>query len=638
MAHRRALRGAALAIALLVFVSGCGGGGSKSGSKKVTTTTVAFQTTGSVSVNPLFVSTSGGKSTGGTNPVTVRLAPSSDGKLRVGFNEDEVGGTGDQWRAAGWGAVTVATLLAGAPLNNRDVEFDVTGKIDGPSAGGLMTVATIALLRGDKLQPDITMTGTINPDGTIGPVGGIPYKVDGVLAAHKKRMLIPEGQRNSEDDSGRLIDVVQEGQQKGVDVTEVKDVYDAYKAFTGVDLPRPAAATDVKLDEQTYQKLKAKTETWLAKYQQAAENFRSLAPEIQNALKATAQQADATAQQAKKLSDEGLQAGAFQKAIFAAALANAAATAGQQAQVLATQGADAFISRVRGSASVSGQVSGLVDELNTFQPQSVSDAGALVAAFANAIDAVSLSVFADNLLNAKASSQQEAAAQALEAAVYYELAGSIVDASRDILDVTKGLSGAPLGPNLGLNDVADFFRRGGEANLNAFDTLIIEPAANDANVSLPSAKASFQANDIDYALAVSGLDVMGGLQKYFGNAASSDYAELGGALALYNRSAGLLAKYYSLGDVDPKSLQVTGIKNDQAYQAAIDLAQQQLAGVVGVLQSKQVNPVIPVADNELAGVDREGEASDKISALTDYWDGYLNGRVLAYLGGFPATH
>jgi hypothetical protein len=185
--------------------------------------------------------------------------------------------------------------------------------------------------------------------------------------------------------------------------------------------------------------------------------------------------------------------------------------------------------------------------------------------------------------------------------------------------------------------VAEFFRRAGEANLNAFETLVIEPAANDANVSVAAAKVSFSANDIDYALATTGLDVIGSLQQYFGNGPVSDYAEIGGAVTLYNRSAGLMSKYYSLGRINPKTLDLIGISNDAAFQAAIGLAQTQLAANVGVLRSKSVNPTVAVADNQIAGIQREGTASDKLDALTGYWDGYLNSRVLAYLGGFPTA-
>jgi hypothetical protein len=33
-----------------------------------------------------------------------------------------------------------------------------------------------------------------------------------------------------------------------------------------------------------------------------------------------------------------------------------------------------------------------------------------------------------------------------------------------------------------------------------------------------------------------------------------------------------------------------------------------------------------VADNQIASIDREGDASDKLDALTSYWDGSLNSR------------
>ena len=75
--------------------------------------------------------------------------------------------------------MTIATLLTGVPLNNREIDFTVTGTIDGTSAGALMTVAVIALMRGDQLAPDVTMTGAINPDGGIGPVSDVPAKLAG---------------------------------------------------------------------------------------------------------------------------------------------------------------------------------------------------------------------------------------------------------------------------------------------------------------------------------------------------------------------------------------------------------------------------------------------------------------------------
>ena len=293
--------------------------------------------------------------------------------------------------------------------------------------------------------------------------------------------------------------------------------------------------------------------------------------------------------------------------------------------------------KVKGSASVKDQVKSIVDEFNTFQPASVSDAAALIGAYGNVIDAVSLSSFGEDQFNAKASSSDEALQQYTVGAVYYELAGTFADASRDVLDVGRGLGGAKLGARFDLPGVAEFFRRAAEANLNAFETVVIEPAANDANISAASAKANFAGKDTEYALATTGLQVMSNLQQYFGGAQSRDYSELGGAISLYNRSASLLAKYYSLGDVDPKTMEVKDIANSQAFTAAIDLAQRQLAANVGVLRSKQVNPTIAVADNQIGTIQREGDATQKLDALSSYWDGFLNSRVLAYLGGFPTA-
>jgi hypothetical protein len=638
MAQRCRVRALVVATVVALAAAACGGGSKKSNG---TTTTVAGEGasgTGSATVNPLFVATDAeGKSTGGTNPVTVLIRPSTDGKLRVGFSEDEVAGTGDQWRAAGWSAVTVATLLTGAPLRNREVQFDVSGRIDGPSAGALMTVAVLSILRNEPMQNDVTMTGAINPDGTIGPVGGIPYKVDGAVEAQKKRMLIPAGQRNATDDDGDPVDVVDVGRRKGVEVSEVEDIFAAYRAFTGKELPRPAPSTNTRLDETTYQKLQAKVTTWLARFDRSVGEFGTLPAAIRQELSGLATDADTAHEQAQKLTQNGLQAGAFSRAIQAAALANAAVRIGQNFQLFLDGDVDGFVSRIRASQAIRGEVRGFVDSLKAYQPKTVSDAGALAGAYADAIDAVSMSEFGESLFNAEAATRAEALQNALIGAVYYELAGTLLEAARDAFDVSRDLGGPPLGTGIDLHDVSEFFRRGGQANLEAFETLIIEPAAERANLSATAAKAAFANADTGYALSVSAVNVMSALEEYFGDAATSDFATLGGSALLYIRAAGLLATYYSLGEIDPETNELTGIKNDRAFQAAIDLAQSQLSGGIGLLQSKQVNPTIAVANNEIAGVEREGDAPDKLEALGTYWTGYINTRVLAYLGGFAAT-
>jgi PDZ domain-containing protein len=67
------------------------------------------------------------------------------------------------------------------------------GDIGGPSAGLMFTLAVI-----DKLTPGelnggrfVAGTGTIDPDGTVGPIGGIPFKMMAARAAGATTFLVP---------------------------------------------------------------------------------------------------------------------------------------------------------------------------------------------------------------------------------------------------------------------------------------------------------------------------------------------------------------------------------------------------------------------------------------------------------------
>ena len=69
--------------------------------------------------------------------------------------------------------------------------------MDGPSAGAAMTLLLAAELGAGgntELKQDVLITGTINPDGTIGPVGGVPEKALAAGQHGAKLFLVPSGQ------------------------------------------------------------------------------------------------------------------------------------------------------------------------------------------------------------------------------------------------------------------------------------------------------------------------------------------------------------------------------------------------------------------------------------------------------------
>ncbi|MFZ4584549.1 MAG: S16 family serine protease [Acidimicrobiia bacterium] len=631
-----------------LVLAGCGStksssGGSGSGSAKSTASVAG----GTAKVQALYFTKGAKGAEGGFTDVSLKLSKSEDNKARVSVSEDEVTGTGDQWRAAAWSALTVSTILTGAPLSGLELTVGVNGKIDGPSAGALMTTATLSLIKGTKLNPDVTMTGTINPDGTVGPVGGIPYKLDGVKKANKKTFLIPTGQRISKDDDGKDVDVVAEGSKQGITVKEVPDVYAAYQAFTGQTLAGPEASNP-QLDEETYQKFKAKVTKYQGQYDKSVSEIGTINPAVLAAvgdsLTGLAEAADDAYAKSKNLAGDGQQAGAFIYAVQAAAAANAAAKSGKAYEQLAVNGTDQFISQVKTSAAIDSDVKSFVDTLATFKPKTVSDAGALIEAYGQAYRAIGLSAIGDEYFAAAKASNDDAdtTADLITGAVYFELAGTLVQASSDLFDIGRDLDGAPLQQGVNVESVADFFRKAAEANFAAFNADIVDAEAQNAGVSTAVAQRRFAQIDQDYAFALSSIQTNRGLKEYFGNAQTYAYAQLGGSVGLYATTSGLLAKYYSLGEVELNNgtVEVTGVRSEKALAAAIDLAQKQLAGAITTLKSKQVNPALQAASFEVGKVQATGSDADvnsKLDSLSTFWGGFINSRTLTYLGGFPTA-
>jgi uncharacterized protein len=164
-------------------------------------------------------------------------------------------------------ASQTAGKVLGVDMSKYDVFIHIKADspiIGGPSAGGTMTVGIIAALEGWAVNPKVMMTGMINPDGTIGPVGGILEKASAAHSVGAEVFLIPEGQRiqyvqeTQKREIGGIVeintqtkkvDVVQYAKERwGLTVLEIKDIYDAVYYFTGHRIPRPQAPSYTKID------------------------------------------------------------------------------------------------------------------------------------------------------------------------------------------------------------------------------------------------------------------------------------------------------------------------------------------------------------------------------------------------------
>jgi len=158
-------------------------------------------------------------------------------------------------------AVMIASTYAGVPLNTYDYFIKVKSKsevVGGPSGSGITATAFLALLTNTEILPNVSMTGMIEPDGTIGPVGGITEKLRAMAREGIKVFLIPKGQSivkefkkyvenktvgNTVIITEKIIpvkvNVTELGRKLGVKVIEVGNIVEAYKYLTGKELKLP---------------------------------------------------------------------------------------------------------------------------------------------------------------------------------------------------------------------------------------------------------------------------------------------------------------------------------------------------------------------------------------------------------------
>ncbi len=124
-----------------------------------------------------------------------------------------------------WTAVAAASKAVGYDPRHLSVRLLIPTPMDGPSAGGIFAVGIAAALLGDSIRPDICMSGTIEPDLEIRPVGGLVDKMGACRDLKKTTMIVPDGLDNSH--------LSFTGAERSIQVIQVYSLAEAYSAATG---------------------------------------------------------------------------------------------------------------------------------------------------------------------------------------------------------------------------------------------------------------------------------------------------------------------------------------------------------------------------------------------------------------------
>ena len=602
-------------------------------------------------VDAMFVKLGGkGPATGGSSPVKLSTAPNADGSVQVGIFEELSGGTGTQWRAGVWISAFVAASTLGKDLTDFTFSASSGGYIDGASASGLMAGGFLATMTGARIDATATMTGTINPDGTIGPVAGIPEKFKGSIEKGKKRLGYPIGLRMSRSAAtGELVDLVQLAKDGGAEAVEISNVYDAYQLLTGRRLPQPVPVTEqeMALDDSTAKALDAKYRDWQKRLADEWSTLLQLqqSGNLPRMLTAMAYHAQSRGEDAEQLHKKGALAAAYATMLEAWVFAASATDTFDVLQKVQQGDVPAAVAALDKLDQLDGATLELFRKLGAMRPSTMGGHMLMMSAFQSALRGWGFKAFAaDEIKGAKrylerlAGKRREelgtpATADQLVAAV----APAIVLIGRTYAETLNAQQRLEYESEKTINYMCSLpnvkrlstsFQSASAAGVNYFDTLLVEPMAKSYGVSLDAARTRLAMNEPDYLVAYM-LSHLGGwdgmpqeLKKEWGDASLAwNLMSLAANELAYYVSAQLIAKHYSLQvKTDYLSGKGATVEHEKAFANMLETAER--TARASARAARIATGAIPVQAKlvyQLASVKRDGDVRAKIEALTAYW-------------------
>ncbi len=133
-------------------------------------------------------------------------------------------------------SVDVACQLVNINCNKYNFYYYITSsssQVGGPSAGAAFTVAAMAILTGKSLNSQVAMTGTANPDGSMGIVGDVAAKSQAAADQGIKIFLYPANEPSADNMTQAALAY---DENLGEVAIPVSSIYEAYQYFTGYNI------------------------------------------------------------------------------------------------------------------------------------------------------------------------------------------------------------------------------------------------------------------------------------------------------------------------------------------------------------------------------------------------------------------
>lgn len=572
---------------------------------------------------------------GGLVTSVVGVEPGGSGQVRVGFFEGVSAGSGPMWRSSGWMAAVVSSYLLGLDLADYSVYFDFSGRIDGPSAGGLMTVALLAALLDHTLDPQVTMTGTINPDGSIGPVGGIAYKLEGAAGAGKTRVLIPVGKRFELVREGS-IDLLELGRDLGIEVLEVGDIFEAYYYLTGKDLYRPTVSPHQRFTLPL--EVDSRMKEILGKWETDILHILASVPQEGN------QEGYAMVE---------IELGRAQQAFFQGLMGTAYMHLGSAAvmsqALLIQQEIFSFLEEIGwGNTAVYLQekfqgiaaIQTFLQDLKKLEPSTLEDVIVFSEGYALAIQAFGSYILGDMAKNEAIlfveklqeleypgeEIQMDTFFSIYESALFFHVGDLLLEMAREYLEIGLGFGQLPPPKPAAVENLARMLYTAAEASMEYMDRSVLDELARESGIHLEEFRWSLMANDYFYSLTYANYLAL----KILGDDLSA-YGLLGGSSALFYDMASNIVKYYSLDAQICPVGSMENIGNTRALRHMLKLAEELARENIMEVLEMGATPVISLLMLEAGQGVGPRDWDEELDALYLLWKAGFQARTLLFL-------
>ncbi len=583
---------------------------------------------------------------GNTTPALVSVEDNDTDRIRVGVLEGSALQLSGQWRTSVWLAALQASLALDRPLSDWTVWVEAIRngeRFDGPSAGGLLTAGILAGMTGQSANPKFTMTGTINPDGTIGPVGGVPQKFQAAIRAGKTTLGYPMGQHFVFDMvTNREMDI-RSMSRGGIKVVEIPDVETAYGYLTGKQLvqPKPVTQAAMALPPKIEQALRTQAQQWLTNTETTYGDYNKLGikdPELE----AHWREVDSLFGETQRFLNDGEVAAAYALANQLFIMADQGYLKGRVVQLVRSARYEEASKFTQGVIdNVDGRLAETSGKMKTSLAKSASDLMSLTAAFEALgsavrhffrgfderkvnlpkVDAI-IAGLRSNRMQPTPELTNELIAlldgplrEVAAANVHNFVAGQNLDFRPDVRANAKEIPRGQL-QRLGL-----LLETAGNANISYFEQTTLIEIAKYHGVTLDVVKANF--GDPTYRLLHDDIRATAevAFTSLLGDGSTLEMVKLAGSLSAYVDAAVLIAKYYSLEAVTNDNGAVQSLGRGHVLPRMLELAENKAR--IHAARAQKVAGEVPVAAQLAYQIARSWQDAPSIparlEALQQYW-------------------